>query len=42
VPEISLEQREFINPGVRVHYFFVSWLSVNSLLSPVNGYSKER
>ena len=28
--------------GVRVHYFFASWLSVNSLSSPVNGYSEER
>jgi hypothetical protein len=27
---------------VRVHYFFASWLSVNSLSSPVNGYSVER
>ena len=28
--------------GVRVHYFFASWLSVNSLSSPVNGYFEER
>ena len=29
-------------PGVRAHCFFCFWLSVNSLSSPVNGYSGGR
>ena len=29
-------------PGVRVHFFFCFWLSVNSLSSPVNGSSEGR
>ena len=44
-PVLQLELRSGIGnsmPGVRVHYFSVSWLSVNSLSSPVNDYSEQR
>ena len=38
------ERQEYALPlrGVRVHYFFYFWLSVNSLSSPENGYSEGR
>jgi hypothetical protein len=41
-PVPQLGRHSMVFTGVRVHYFFVSWLSVNSLSSPVNGSSEER
>ena len=38
----AAQQGITVKPGVRVHYYFCSWLPVNPLSSPVNGYSGER
>ena len=39
VPAVKIDQG-INDPGVGIHFFFCFWLSVNSLSSPVYGYSE--